>query len=123
MVAATDHRRERARVSLTGGRLPQFDLVPLRIDDPGKLAVLGFIDLVEDVAAFFFERRYHGVKVFNAVVDHEGGFAWSKLVAILRTNRPDGRSAHGLAIRVGPGESGTAPRLDIDGEMTFVPRL
>jgi hypothetical protein len=104
-------------------RLPQLDLVALGIDDPGKLAVLGVIDLVEDVAAFRFERRDHSVKVFNAVVDHERGFAWSKLLAFLRTNGPDGRSARGLAIRVGPGERGTAPVLDIDGEMTLVPSL
>ena len=120
---AADCRRERRRVSLTGRWLPQFDLVSLRIDDPGKLAVLRVIDLVEDVAAFRFEHRDHSVKVFNAVVDHERGFAWSKLIAFLRTNGPDGRSACGLAIRVGPGERGTAPLLDIDGEMTLVPSL
>ena len=109
--------------SLTGRWLPQFDLVSLRIDDPGKLAVLGVIDLVEDVAAFRFERRDQSVKIFNAVIDHERGFAWSKLVAFLPTNGPDGRSAGGLAIRVGPGERGTAPLLNIDGEMTLVPSL
>jgi hypothetical protein len=38
--------------SLTGGRLPQLDLVSLRIDDPGKLAVLRVIHLIQDVAAF-----------------------------------------------------------------------
>ena len=52
---AADCRRERGRVSLTGRWLPQLDLVALRIDDPGKLAVLRVIDLVEDVAAFRFE--------------------------------------------------------------------
>src|SRR5918992_3981299 len=118
---SADCRRERGRGSLTGRWLPQFDLVSLRIDDPGKLAVLRVIDLVEDVAAFRFERRDHSVKIFNAVVDHERGFAWSKLIAFLRTNGPDGRSACGLAIRVGPGKLGTAPCLDIDGEMTLVP--
>jgi hypothetical protein len=57
--------------SLTGRWLPQLDFVSLRIDDPGKLAVLRIIDLVEDVASFRFERRDHSVKVFNAVGDHE----------------------------------------------------
>src|SRR5215475_3365645 len=45
--------------SLTRRWLPQFDLVPFGIDDPGKLAVLGLIDLVEDVAALGFECRDH----------------------------------------------------------------
>src|SRR5215208_820036 len=76
------------RVSLTGRWLPQFDLVALRIDDPAKLAVLRVLDLVEDVAAFRFERRDQSVKVFNAVVDHERGCARSKLVACLRKNGP-----------------------------------
>lgn len=69
------------RVSLTCGWLPQFDLVPLWIDDPSELPVLRVIDFFEDVAAFRLERRDHGMKVFNAVVDHERGMAWSKLVA------------------------------------------
>lgn len=34
-------------------RLPKFDLVSFWIDDPGKLPVLGIVDLVENVAAFF----------------------------------------------------------------------
>src|SRR5262249_59985303 len=74
-------------------------------------------------AAFRFERRDQSVKVFDAVVDHERGVAWSKLLALLRGDQPGGRSARGLAIRVGPVERGTAPRLDVDTEMTLVPSL
>ena len=43
--------------------MPQLDHVSLRIDDPGKLAVLRAIDFVEDVAALRFERRARGVNV------------------------------------------------------------
>jgi hypothetical protein len=39
--------------SLAGGRLPKFHLVSLWIDDPAKLSVLGIVDLLENVAAFF----------------------------------------------------------------------
>jgi hypothetical protein len=53
--------------SLTGRWFPQFDLVPLGIHDPGKLAVLGFIDPVEDVAAFRLERCDQSLKIFGAV--------------------------------------------------------
>src|SRR6185312_3275029 len=41
----------------------------------------------------------------------------------LRSDQPGGRSAGGFAIRVGPVERRTAPRLDIDAEMSFVPTL
>lgn len=43
----------------------QFDLVPLWIDDPGKLAAIRFIDLVDDVASYRPQRRNQGVKVFD----------------------------------------------------------
>ena len=39
--------------SLADRRLPQLYLVSFRIDDPGKLPVLGIVDLLENVAAFF----------------------------------------------------------------------
>ena len=40
-------------LSLAGGRLPKFYFVSFWIDDPGKLSVLGIVDLLENVAAFF----------------------------------------------------------------------
>jgi hypothetical protein len=63
------------------------------------------------------------MKVFDAVVNHERGFAWRKLVAFFRTNGPDSRSACGFAVRVSPGKRGPAPRLDINAEMSLVPSL
>ena len=39
--------------SLAGRRLPKFYLVAFWIDDPGKLPVLGIVNLLENVAAFF----------------------------------------------------------------------
>src|SRR4051794_25718781 len=112
-----------AAASLAGGRLPQFDLVSVRVDDPPKLAVLRVIDLIEDVAAFGFERRDQSVEVFNAVVDHERGCAWGELLRFLRSDQPRGRAACRLAIRAGPVEGGAAPCLDVDAEMLLVPGL
>ena len=106
---------------LLRGRLPQFDLVALRIDDPPKLAVLRVIDLVENIAAFRFERGDQSVKVLDAVVDHERGVAGSKLLAFLRRNQPRRLFAYGLPIRVGHNERGAAPRLHVDAEVTLVP--
>ena len=83
---------------MIGWWLPQLNLVAFRIDDPRKLAVLRVIDLVEDVASFRFEQFDQSEEVFNSIVDHEPGFAWSKLVAFLWTNQPRRRSAGGFAI-------------------------
>ena len=40
-------------LSLAGRRLPKLYLVSFWIDDPGKLPVLGIVNLLENVAAFF----------------------------------------------------------------------
>jgi hypothetical protein len=69
--------------------LPQLDRVPLTINEPGMLAVLGAIGLVEDVAVFRSEHCDHNVKVLNAAVDHERVFAWSKLIVFFRIVIPD----------------------------------
>lgn len=49
-VQAADDRSERGRVSLAGRRLPQLDLVPLRVDDPAELPILGVIGLLKHLA-------------------------------------------------------------------------
>ena len=109
--------------SLAGRRLPQFYLVSFWIDDPGKLPVLGIVDLLENVAAFFAQDFDEGVEIFHAVVDHESCSAGRKLVTLRRANRPDGCSGNRLAFAVGPGESRATPFLDIDSEVPLVPRL
>jgi hypothetical protein len=61
------------------------------------------------------------MEIVHAVIDHEGGFAGCKLVALRRTNRPDSCSGNWLTFTVGPRERCTTPLLDIDPEMSFVP--
>src|SRR5205823_5267196 len=53
--------------SLAGRRLPKFYLVSFWIDDPGKLPVLGIVDLFENVAAFFAQDFDEGVKILHPV--------------------------------------------------------
>jgi len=43
-------------LSLAGRRLPQFYLVSFRIDDPSKRSILGLVNLLENVAAFFAQN-------------------------------------------------------------------
>src|SRR5438034_5932619 len=109
--------------SLAGRRLPKFYLVSFWIDDPGKLPVLGIVDLLENVAAFFTQDFDQGVEILHPVVDHECCSAGRKLVALRRTNGPDGGSGNRLAFIVGPGERRATPCLDIDSEVPLVPSL
>src|SRR6266853_6806962 len=80
--------REKRACSLDLRRLPQLDLVSFWINDPAKLPILGFIDLLEHIAAFFLQGLDQGVEVFHSVVDHEGSRARSKLLTFLRTDEP-----------------------------------
>src|SRR5882762_339035 len=115
--------RRRLPWSLAGRRLPQFYLVSFWIDDPGKLPVLGIVDLLEHVAAFCAQDFDQGVEILHPVVDHERCSAGRKLVTLRRTNRPDGCAGNRLTIAVGPGERRATPCLDIDAEVPLVPRL
>src|SRR5271166_2942487 len=108
---------------LAGGRLPQFDLVPFGIDDPSKLSILGVVNLLQYVAAFFAQSFDQRVEILDAVIDHEGGAARRKLVTLRRTNGPDGGSGNGLSFAVGPSERCATPFLDFNSKMFFVPSL
>jgi hypothetical protein len=110
-------------LSLAGRRFPEFHFVSFRIDDPSKLSVLGLVNLLEHIAAFFSQGFDQRVEILYAVIDHERGSAGRELVALGRTNRPGGSAANGLAFIVGPSERCAAPSLDIDSEMAFVPSL
>src|SRR5712692_5967105 len=115
--------RGRLPWSLAGRRLPKFYLVSFWIDDPGKLPVLGIVDLLENVAAFFAQDFNQGVEILHSVIDHESCSAGRKVVTLRRTNGPDGCSSNRLTFTVGPGESRATPFLDIDSEVPLVPSL
>ena len=108
---------------MAGRRLPKFYLVSFWIDDPGKLPVLGIVDLLENVAAFFAQDFDQGVEILHPVIDHESGSAGRKLVALRRKDRPGGGSGNRLAFTVGPVECCATPFLDIDSEVPLVPSL
>src|SRR5882762_7440863 len=115
--------RRRVPWSLPGRRLPQFYLVSFWIDDPGKLPVLGIVDLLEHVAAFCAQDFDQGVEILHPVVDHERCGAGRKLATLRRSNRPDGCSGNRLTLAVCPGERRATPVLDVDPEVLFVPGL
>src|SRR2546430_9685598 len=95
--------------SLAGRRLPKFYLVSFRIDDPAKLPVLGIVDLLENVAAFFAQHFDQRVEILDSIIDHERCSARRKLVTLRRTNIPGGCSGNRLTFSVGPAESRATP--------------
>src|ERR1700752_1358487 len=103
-------------------RFPQFDLVSLWIDYPGKFPVLGFVNLFEHFAAFFLQRLDQVAKVVNSVVDHKGRRARSEMIAFLWIDQPGSRACNRLSIAVGPIEGSPAPGFDIDSQVSLVPR-
>ena len=103
--------------------MPQFDLVALGIDDPGKLSILGVVDLLEDVASLFLENLDKTVKVVDTIVDHERCIAWGELLAFRRSDQPGRGSTGGFAFRITPVESCATPCLNVDAEVTLVPGL
>src|SRR5207245_10636798 len=99
----TFNHRGAARWSLAGRRLPKFYLVSFWIDDPAKLPVLGIVDLLENIAAFFAQDFDQGVEILHPLVDHESCSAGRKLVTLRRTNRPEGCSGYRLPCTFVPG--------------------
>jgi hypothetical protein len=65
---------------LASRRLAQLDLVSLGINDPGKLPILGVVNLVEHIAAFFLQGLHKREDIFHSVVDHERSSAPRKLL-------------------------------------------
>src|SRR6266550_5184900 len=109
--------------SLAGRWLPKFNFVSFWIDHPAKLSVLGIVNLLENVAAFFAQGFDQGVEIVHPVVDHESCSAGRKLVTLRRSNIPGGCSGNRLTITIGPVERRAAPLLDIDSEVLLVPSL
>jgi hypothetical protein len=87
---------------LASRRLAQLDLVSLGINDPGKLPILGVVNLVEHIAAFFLQGLHKREDIFHSVVDHERSSAPRKLLARLRSGEPGSRARNRFALGVGP---------------------
>src|SRR5690349_7261174 len=75
------------------------------------------------MAAFLLESLDQGVEVFHPVVDHEGGRAWSVVIAFLRIDQPGSGAGNRLARGVCPIEGGATPFLDLDSEVLPVPGM
>src|ERR1700722_7936560 len=78
------------RLWLFGQRLPELNLVSIRVIDPGKAAV-GFIhSLVVNLYALLFQAVEQSVEIVDDVVDHERGMGGAEIVSGGGKHGPDG---------------------------------
>src|SRR6267142_3730882 len=101
-------------------RLPQLDLVSLRIDDPGELAVLVRLRPLQDVDAGSLQAGDQLEKIVDPVVDHERRVARPEPFAVPFGDVP-GRDAAILGRVVGPPEDRAAELLERYLEMISIP--
>src|SRR5947199_4968062 len=108
-------------VSLPLWRLPELNLVALRIHDPSEFPVLRVVGLLEHIATFLAQCFEKCCQIFDSIVDHEGRLARSEVLAVRWTDRP-GRSSLGrIAFGVSPVEGCSTPGLNVDPEVLLVP--
>src|SRR4051794_29070479 len=114
---------------LFGRRLPQFEPASFRIRDPGKLAVLRFLDPLHG-SARLLQLIKHSTKVGNAIVDHEGRGRHTEVRGVLRKHRPYGLTLLLRRFMVSPPENRIAvfthdpqilpiPRRELRGVLRF----
>src|SRR5690242_531274 len=70
-------------------RLPQFDLVAVRIVDPREAAIVCVLALGIDLDAFFLQTFKQRIQVVHDVVHHERGLAGLEVLGVLREHGPD----------------------------------
>src|SRR5690349_12798376 len=107
--------------NMSGLRLPELDLVVVRVHDPGKRAVLGRLGSFDDVDTPGTQLLQQLAEVVDPVVDHEGRFAWAKPLAVFLGDMPHGNaSILGLVVR--PSEDCAAPVFQHEPQVLLVPR-
>ena len=83
-----------------------------------EFAVITVDDVVDDIAAFGFERVDHRPQIVDAIVDHERRGARRKLLRVLRRRGYQTVIPPvGLPSASGPVGNGAAPIQDIDAEV------
>src|SRR5687768_15663802 len=86
-------------------RLPELDLVAVRVHDPRELAVLVRFGSLDDRHALRTQLLEQPIEVVDAVVDHERRRARTEPLAVLPRHMPHREaSIFGLVVR--PSENG-----------------
>src|SRR5262245_35755969 len=101
-------------------RLPELDLVPIRIHDPRELAVLVRFGSADDFHSARTKLREHLAEVVDSVVDHEGRITWAEPLAVAFRDMPH-REAPVLGSVVRPFEDSTSKVLQRHAQMLLIP--
>src|SRR5436190_14735755 len=102
-------------------RLPELDLVSVRVHDPRKLAVLVRFGSFDDFHTPRTQLVQQLVEVVDPVVDHEGRSAWAEPLAVFLRDMPHSKaSILGLVVR--PFEDSAAKVFQRHAQVLPIPR-
>src|SRR6202011_3553599 len=76
-------------LSLLRRRFPEFNAVSFRVHDPAEVTELRLFGFWIDIHAFAAELGEDGVKIVDAVVDHERLIAWFEIIGVRFERRPN----------------------------------
>src|SRR6266496_1434439 len=102
-------------------RLPELDLVFVRVHDPSELAVLVRFGSLDDFHTPRTQLLQQLAEVVDPVVDHEGRFAWAEPLAVFLREMPHSKaSILGLVVR--PFEDSAAKVFQPHAQVLPIPR-
>jgi len=99
-------------------RLPEFDFVAFRVENPAEFAILGVFFFVENVNAFPAQSFKQRVQIFHAKIEHKFLCGRIEILRVLlkeRKCRPAFFPFLKLKIRI-------SFAAEINAEMFFIPR-
>src|SRR4029079_15249201 len=102
-------------------RLPQFEPVPFRIDDPAEPPEFGALRPFVHRAALAPKRIEHVVEIVDPIVDHERRGAGLEVPSALGKDAPHQRRLPAACARRLSLELHTAPLLDGETEVLAIP--
>src|SRR5262245_55906894 len=101
-------------------RLPQLNLVPLRVHDPCELPVFSRFGAFDDFDPARTELLDHLPKIVDPVVDHERRVTRAEPLGFFFCDDPDGESLV-LGFVIWPSENSAAKALECHTKMLLIP--
>src|SRR5207253_9281573 len=79
-------------------RLPELDLVAVRIDEPAEASVLVLLDLADDLGAAEMHLTERTVEIVDDEIEHEFALRRREVIGVCRKRAPDGEAASGKRV-------------------------